>query len=357
MLKKVIPFLLLVCVVVGSYVYRAEIKAFFFKDTRSINKVQKTLLIRGGLDMVRLSSILEEEGIVKSKQDVLQYAEENQLMDTLLSPGKYLVLPQTRLGNLVSSFVVDPETGHGVSEMKVNVSFNYCRDIYDMASNISKCIESDSASLIQYITSEEFLKEQGVTKEQLPSLFLVDDYEMYFDLDSRAFMVEMLKIYHAYWNDENLARLEMLPVKTPSEVATLGSIVYSESSRSTEEWPIIAGLYLNRLKTNTPLQSDPTFKFCWGDKLIGVEDLTYKHRDIDCPYNTYLYNGLPPGPICFLKREVLDAVLNAEKHDYIFMMAKPGGEGHNFARTNREHEKNRELYRKWRQEVKNRSND
>lgn len=114
-----------------------------------------------------------------------------------------------------------------------------------------------------------------------------------------------------------------------------------------EEWPIIAGLYLNRYKKGMKLESDPTFKFCWGSELDGVERLLNRHKKIDCPYNTYLYSGLPPGPICIPPGEVIDAVLNPAQTDYLFMCGKPGGQGHNFAVTNREHEKNVAVYRKW----------
>ena len=169
---------------------------------------------------------------------------------------------------------------------------------------------------------------------------------MYFDLDAQSFAQEMLLIRNNYWNSENEKKRTELGL-TKAEVVTLASIVYSEQSRQSEEWPIIARLYLNRLERNQELQSDPTFKFCWGDELKGVEKLTFKHRDIDCPYNTYKIVGLPPGPICMVQSEVLDAVLNAKKHDFIFMMAKPGGKGHNFSETYSQHKLYVKEYRKW----------
>ena len=113
------------------------------------------------------------------------------------------------------------------------------------------------------------------------------------------------------------------------------------------EWPIIAKLYINRINKGMRLQSDPTFKFCWGDELNGVERLLNIHKDIDCPYNTYRYFGIPPGPICLVSRDVIDSVLNPANVDYIFMCGKPGGKGHNFAVTNHEHEKNVQIYRSW----------
>jgi UPF0755 protein len=114
------------------------------------------------------------------------------------------------------------------------------------------------------------------------------------------------------------------------------------------EWPIIAGLYLNRIKKGMKLQSDPTFKFCWGDELKGVQRLTYEHRDRDCPYNTYKYSGLPPGPICIPPTQCVDAVLNREKNDYIFMMAKADHSGlHDFTINYSDHSRLAAIYSKW----------
>ena len=125
-------------------------------------------------------------------------------------------------------------------------------------------------------------------------------------------------------------------------------VVYSEQSRNKEEWPIIAGLYLNRIKQGIRLQSDPTFKFCWGDKLDKVQRLLVIHREIDCPYNTYKINGLPPGPIYIPSADVVDAVLNRADVDYIFMCAKPDYSGlHNFAVSGAEHAKNAKVFQNW----------
>lgn len=354
--KKVIPILLLMLLVIGGYIYRSEIKSFFSKDTRTINSIQKTLLIKGDLDYVRLGDILEIEGVVKDKKEVYEYMEKHDLSDEKLSPGKYLILPQTQMRDLLEGFVVD-ESGHGKAEKKVNVVFNRCYDIHEMARNIEVCIEADSSSIINYITSEAFLSAHGVSLEQLSALFIPDTYQMYFDTDAEAFVQNMLEIRDEFWNESRTALLGNLGL-SQLQVVTLASIVYSEQSRMSEEWSTIAGLYLNRLRRGMLLQSDPTFKYCWEDRLEGVEHLTYKHRDKDCPYNTYLYPGLPPGPICLVPAKVIDAVLHAEMHDYIFMVAKPGGNGHNFSETNSQHDRFVREYKKWLKEyLRNKENN
>jgi UPF0755 protein len=145
-----------------------------------------------------------------------------------------------------------------------------------------------------------------------------------------------------------MAKLKKVGLKKPSEAVTLASVVYSEQGRVADEWPVIAGLYLNRINQGIKLQSDPTFKFCWGDKLDGVQRLLNVHRDIDCSYNTYKINGLPPGPICIPPTEVVDAVLNRDNNTYIFMMAKPDYSGrHDFTVQYADHERLAKIYQNW----------
>jgi UPF0755 protein len=255
-------------------------------------------------------------------------------------------LTGTKISDLILGFTKNEE-GQGVAEVKVNVVFNRCKTIEDVASNISKCIAADSVSLVETIQSSEILTKYGFTLEQIPALFLPEDYKMYFDTDAKSFVSFMAERFKEFWTAERYSKLKSIGLKSPSEAVTIASIVYSEQSRMSEEWPIIAKLYLNRVKKGIRLQSDPTFKFCWGNKLDGVERLLNKHKNIDCPYNTYLYDGLPPGPICIPPAKVIDAVLNPSNDNYIFMCGKPGGVGHNFAVTNTQHERNVAEYRIW----------
>jgi UPF0755 protein len=187
-------------------------------------------------------------------------------------------------------------------------------------------------------------------------MFLPNTYKMYYDTDEKQFIERMSGEFKKFWTEDRMSKLKKVGLKKPSEAVTLASVVYSEQGRVPEEWPIIAGLYLNRINQGIKLQSDPTFKFCWGDKLDGVQRLLNVHRDIDCPYNTYKINGLPPGPICIPPTEVVDAVLNRDKNNYIFMMAKPDYTGrHDFRVEYADHEKLAKIYQNWlAQEMKNR---
>ncbi|MEY3845261.1 MAG: hypothetical protein RL293_1683, partial [Bacteroidota bacterium] len=236
----------------------------------------------------------------------------------------------------------------GNAEVEVEVTFNNCRDIYQMAGKVSKCIDVDSTELIAYLQSGATLSKLGFTVEQLPALFIPDSYQMYWDSNEEAFVDRMAKEFKNFWTTERKNSLSKIGLDSPSQAVTLASVVYSEQSVNSDEWPIIAGLYLNRVKQGIRLQSDPTFKFCWGDQLKGVQRLLEVHRNIDCPYNTYKINGLPPGPICLPSPKVVDAVLNRADVDYIYMCAKPDYSGrHNFAVSGAEHMRNADAFQSW----------
>ena len=345
MVKK-IALLALVAISAFALYNRERIMRIFSEDTRSVNQSEVKLLFREDPSLDQLTAELILNGVIRDNKQFNEFVVANHVDVNQFAAGKYVILSQTQLADLVQGFIKG-ENGHGNAEVKVNVDFNRCRDIEDIASNISKCIIADSASIANYLINPGTQSKYGFTAEQMPALFLPERYEMYFDTDAETFTAFMANEFKSFWNEERKSKMKAVGLSSPSQVATIASIVYSEQAKVEEEWPIIAKLYLNRINKGMRLESDPTFKFCWGDKLDGVERLLNKHKEIDCPYNTYKYAGVPPGPICVAPRKVIDAVLNPANVDYIFMCGKPGGGGHNFAVTNREHEQNAAIYRVW----------
>jgi UPF0755 protein len=213
---------------------------------------------------------------------------------------------------------------------------------------VEKCIMVDSVKLVSYLSDAETLNKFGFTPEQLPALFMPNSYSMFYDTDEKQFVERMAQEFRNFWTPDRKNKLTKMGFSSPSQLATLASIVYSEQSIHSSEWSTIAGLYLNRLKKGMLLQSDPTFKFCWEEKLNGVERLLREHRSVDCAYNTYKVKGLPPGPICMTSEKVLDAVLNYEQHDYLFMCAKPDfSYTHNFESSDVQHMRNARKYQVW----------
>ena len=343
--RKGILVILIGLIGVAGYLGRHKIKALFSETTRTINGTEVKLLFREDPSATELSTRLVDEGILSSKKEFFKVVEDNKIDTNSFAAGKYIILTGTTHFNLVDGFVKG-ENGHGKAEKKVRVLFNRCEVIEDIGSNISKCIRADSASLVDYILDEKTLQKYDFTAEQVPALFIPKEYEMYFDTDAEEFVEQMAAEFREFWTAERRQKLKDVGLTAPSQAVTLASIVYLEQSRVPEEWPIIAKLYLNRIEQGIPLQADPTFKFCWPDRLKGVEHLLNVHRDKDCPYNTYIYKGIPPGPICLPPYKVVDAVLNPADVSYIFLCGDGTGR-HNFATTNAEHNKNVAAYRKW----------
>ena len=159
----------------------------------------------------------------------------------------------------------------------------------------------------------------------------------------------MLKEYSVFWNSKRKEKAEYINLSS-YEVSILASIVEKEQSIRIDERKKIAGLYLNRLRRGMRLESDPTLIFALGD--FSIKRVLNKDKKVDSPYNTYMYLGLPPGPICIPSINAIDAVLNAESHDFIFMCAKEDFSGyHNFAITYKQHLRNA---RKYQRELNNR---
>lgn len=295
---------------------------------------------RGSLEDI--AADLKKAGVIKDTDEFLSMAKSKELTIDKVEPGMYDFPAGTSYRDLLNSL------RSGNFEVEVVVTFNNCKTIHDLCVKVSEAIMVDSTELENYITDQETLNKYGFTLEQVPALFMPNSYRMYYDTNKEAFLERMAKEFKNFWTPERMAKLKEVGLKSPSQAVTLASIVYGEQSKNESEWPIIARLYLNRLNTGMKLQSDPTFKFCWGDQLEGVQRLTYEHRNKDCPYNTYLYAGLPPGPISMPPTGVVEAVLNPDNNDYLYMCAQPNYDGlHNFAKDYADHAKYAAEFQKW----------
>lgn len=277
------------------------------------------------------------------KDEFLSFSEQLEFTDDKVEPGIYEVKSGMKVKELIYALK------NGNQEIKTTtITFSYCQDIYEMAGEVAPSIEADSAAIVDYIMNPETIAHFGFKEETIMSLFLPDTYEVgEWDMDEVEFVQFMADQYKAFWNDEGTGRGSKLAELnlTQSEVATVASIIESEQGIVSKEWPTIAGLYLNRVRRGMRLQSDPTAKFCWGDELDGVQRLLDIHMQKDCPYNTYLYAGLPPGPIRIPSKKAIDAVLNAEDHNYLYMCAKADNSGlHAFAETYSQHLKNAQAW-------------
>lgn len=215
------------------------------------------------------------------------------------------------------------------------------RTLDRMAQSISKQLMISEEEIMTRITDNAYIDSLGHTTATLPSLFIPNTYEVYWSISVENLMQRLQKEYTNYWNDKRREKASSLGL-SPLEVATLASIVDEETAVNSEK-PIVAGLYLNRLQRGMLLQADPTVKFATGDPTL--RRILNKHLTIDSPYNTYIYKGLPPGPIRIPSMAALEAVLNPAKHNYLYMCAKEDFSGtHNFATTLSQHNANARRY-------------
>lgn len=222
-----------------------------------------------------------------------------------------------------------------------NVTFTNVRLLDELAEKITKNIGVSPSEFNDALDDFISTNQEGFTRQNAIGMFLPNTYEVYYNVLPDELITRMLSEYKKFWNNDRLAKAKQLGL-TPKEVSTLASIVQAESVKP-DEAPIIAGLYINRLKKDIPLQADPTLVFAVGD--FTIKRVLNEHKAVDSPYNTYKYAGLPPGPINMPQIATIDAVLNHEKHNYIYMCAKEDFSGyHNFASTLTEHNKNARKY-------------
>lgn len=210
-----------------------------------------------------------------------------------------------------------------------------------MAARLSQKLMLDSASLADAFRDEAFCERWGYDTATIACMFVPDTYEVYWNIGLDALMQRMQREHDAFWNAERQQKADAQGL-TPDEVVTLASIIDEETANNAEK-PVIAGMYLNRLKRGMLLQADPTVKYALHD--FSLRRILNRHLEVESPYNTYKYAGLMPGPIRVPSLQAVEAVLNPVHHDYLYMCAKEDFSGtHNFARTLAEHTQNARRY-------------
>ncbi len=232
----------------------------------------------------------------------------------------------------------------------VKVSFNNQDTFEKLAGRISEQIEADSISLLNSFNNKKFISEAGFNLKNSIGMYIPNTYEFYWNTSANAFSKKMLKEYHNFWNKNRIQKATTLNL-SKEQVITLASIVQKETA-TVNERPIVAGLYLNRLNNNWPLQADPTIIFALkkqsNNSDLVIKRVLTKDLSINSPYNTYINTGVPPGPIAMPDISSIDAVLNATKHDYFYMCASVTNIGqHEFSKTLSQHNRNASKYQNW----------
>lgn len=324
-MKKTIQNILLLIVIVFAIVAWSFYRTFWFPNTRS-GDVPVVLTIPEGASFEQVCDSLEAARLIINMKSFTLAAKARKYTGNV-KPGRYLVEGEMSNLKLVTMLRAGLQT-------PVKVTFNNIRTINELAGRIGSQIEPDSAEIIAFLLNEDNFSSDGFKKETVISVFIPDTYEMYWTTSAEGFYRRMLREYNRFWNDDRMAKATQRKL-TPVEVSIIASIVDDEVAKDDEK-PRIAGVYLNRLRIGMPLQACPTIKFALND--FTITRVLYEHMQVESPYNTYKYRGLPPGPVRCPTISGIDAVLNAEKHDYLYFAARADFSGyHNFSRTLAEH--------------------
>jgi peptidoglycan lytic transglycosylase G len=299
-----------------------------------INDGEKiSIYIPDSANFEQVSTILYSNGLIVNRKN-FEWLSRKKHYPELIKPGHYIILNGMTNDELVNML-------RAGEQIPINVIFNNINTKEQLAKRIAKQLELDSLSLITLMNDSLYLKQFGFTPDDIKIMFIPNTYEFYWATGAKAFMNRMYKEYKNFWDKERIALTDSIGMSI-NEVVTLASIVQKETNKNDEK-PIIAGAYKNRLRRGWRLQADPTLVFALGD--FNIKRVLNIHKEIDSPYNTYKYGGLPPGPICIPSISSIDAVLNYDRNDYLFFCAKEDMSGyHNFAKTNSQHSLNARKY-------------
>lgn len=325
----------IICLVVGFFVGKMA-KYFTMPVIDLKGKQTEILYIPTNSDIDDVRQLLLFDGWLTSEKAFDLVAQLMKYTDNV-KPGRYKISDKMTARQLISRLRSGDQT-------PVNVTFNNIRTREQLAGVVARYLETDSAELLSAMRDTALIDAYGFTEATIPAMFIPNTYQVFWTCDGQAWMQRMHREYEKFWNDARRHKADSLGLSIV-EVSTLASIVEEESNK-TDEYPIIAGLYINRLRIGMQLQACPTLKYALGD--FTVRRILAQDMKIDSPYNTYIYAGLPPGPIRMPSITAIDAVLNATNHKYLYMCARPDDSGRNqFARTLKEHNRNAAQYQQY----------
>lgn len=327
-MKRILVFIVVLIAILGGLTFWGYQLVFAQKTL-----ISAELYVPTGSSYKDLKQQLLNEGIIDETES-LDLASRLLRFRKRIRPGKYEIAAGTTVLDVCRLF------RSGMTSV-VKVTFHNTRTMADVAGRVAPSIEADSMEILNALNNEGVWKGLGVSSPYQCHI-IPNTYEFYWDTDGVEFVERMVKESAAFWNESRLEKAKALEM-SPCEVITLASIVQEEQNQQLSEQKRIAGLYINRLKKGIALQADPTLKYAAGD--FSIKRVLNIHKEIVSPYNTYLNAGLPPGPITIPEPGAIDAVLNYEKHQFLYMCAKEDFSGyHNFARTLVQHNINAAKY-------------
>jgi len=330
---KILTFILLVLIFLSLLAGYLLYKTVFEANVWLNGKPEVSVIIPRNTEYNEILQILYKDGIIIHRENFEWLARRKNLAQ-YAKPGHYLILDGMNNNTLINMFLSG-------NQSPVKVTFNNIRTFEELAGKLSRQIESDSLQLLRCFKDTFNCRYYGFTPEAYKCMFIPNTYEVYFTITPEELTERMFAEFNAFYDSTRREKLKTTGL-TLTEAVTLASIVEKETVKR-EEKAKIAGVYLNRIKRNWLLQADPTVVYALGN--FSLKRVLNEHKKFESPYNTYLYAGLPPGPICFPETESIEAVLNFEKHDYLFFCARADFSGyHDFSRSYSQHIQNAKRY-------------
>ncbi|MFT7606612.1 MAG: UPF0755 protein [Saprospiraceae bacterium] len=335
MFKKILIALLVIALIAGILGYQK------YKDVFNPNVPEvlanNFLYVPSNSNFEDLVKLLTDQHFIDNEASFRWVAEQMSFVNSKVRSGRFEIKPKWSNRTLINLL-------RNGKQSTVKVILTNERLPEDIAGKVSRVIEADSTSIDNLLRNDSFLATYGYNRETAMSVFIPNTYDFFWNQNAKAFFEKMLKENEKFWNKKNRKEKAKKLGLSPQEVYTLASIVGRETNQ-VDEKPMIAGIYLNRIKIGMPLQADPTVVF--AVRQFDLRRVLFKHLEYDSPYNTYMYRGLPPGPISMAEISSIDAVLDFDDHKYIYFCAKGDGSGyHSFAKTLSGHNANAAQYRK-----------
>lgn len=330
-LRNFLLLLIIAAAGVGYYIYHSFYSANVWVEGKSPTYVY----IPTHSTFEQVKSILYHNGLIINRRS-FEWAAEFKRYPNHVRPGRYRIVNGMSNTSLINKL-------RAGNQDAVQLIFNNIRNKEELAGRISKEIEADSTSIISLLKDSVYVASLGMTPRNVLTLFIPNTYQVYWNITAKSFVDRMAEEYKKFWNAARVAKLTEIRLNR-TEVMTLASIVEKETNRDKEK-PDIAGVYINRLHMGWLLQADPTLVFALGD--FSIKRVLNEYKRINSPYNTYMYLGLPPGPICLPSISSIDAVLNYRRHNYMYFCASEDFSGyHNFAVDAEGHARNASRYQK-----------
>ncbi|MFN8153149.1 MAG: endolytic transglycosylase MltG [Bacteroidia bacterium] len=334
-LRRFLWAFLAVIFVAGSITVWSFYNKVFSPNVKIENSTVKFIYIPTGAKFVDVMRLLNEQGLLKNSAS-FEWVAQQMKYSSNVKPGKY----QIRRGMSNRELIGLLRSG---KQTPVRLTFSNIRTVSELAGVAGAKLEADSAAILFLMKDDAYQEKFGFTGENSLCVLIPNTYEFNWNTSAEEFYERMAKEYKKFWTDTRKNKAKTIGL-SQNEVIVLASIVEQETKKNDEK-PIVAGVYMNRYNKGWKLEADPTLVYANGD--FSIRRVLNEHKEIDSPYNTYKYTGLPPGPICMPAISTIDAVLNYVRHEYMYFCAREDFSGyHAFAKTYEQHLLNARRFQK-----------